>query len=353
MVKKQKHLSLNACCMCMTEEGVWFVQGMCPILYYYNFGAERITIAEPLNIGETYGTAYFREIYRKKDELYLVPNNSKKIAIYNITNKILEYVSVKDAIANEYQNCYEYNDILYFIPYKARQVIKLELDNHKIIKYIDIYEDKENVCINSTCRMGNTIYCVLWNSSQILMIDLESETASQLQTSGGHRFSQISTYGKNFLLYDMQEKALLIYEPNFEKILRTIKVDYEDAMLIVGKEGECVVDSAVSNEILIMNDEFKREKRIEFYVCNQLMDTQPWTINAWSLDKDRFIWGISTNGYLFKVIAESQKLEKKELVISEKLYSELNKKLIQIDGNNIVMERTGFALENFLNSLNY
>ena len=106
----KEYMYLNACCMYVTEDGVWFVQGMCPILYYYSFGERKITIAQPLYVEETYGTAYFSKIYQKKNMLYIIPNNASKIVIYDIINHTCDMIDVREDIkCNIYRDCYEYN----------------------------------------------------------------------------------------------------------------------------------------------------------------------------------------------------------------------------------------------------
>lgn len=56
-----KKIGVNAICMCVTEDGIWFVQGMCPILYFYDIKINEITKAEAMQIGESYGEAFFHK----------------------------------------------------------------------------------------------------------------------------------------------------------------------------------------------------------------------------------------------------------------------------------------------------
>ena len=84
MSEQEMSIGLNACCMYATEEGVWFVQGMMPILYFYSYKENQVTVAKAISIGKNYGTAYFSSIYISENELYLIPNNYNAIVIYDL-----------------------------------------------------------------------------------------------------------------------------------------------------------------------------------------------------------------------------------------------------------------------------
>lgn len=350
--QKQKFVNLNACCMYVAENGVWFVQGMSPVLCFYSFENEKITIMQTLNIGEIYGTAYFSKVYLNNDEIYLIPNNSNKIVIYNIVNKKLEYISINGTAVNMYRNCYEMNGVLFFIPYKAKKIIKLRLDTHQIIGYIDVFENNgEDICLNSTCRVGNIVYCALWMRGEIVKIDLEKEIIMREKISEEYKFSQICERQKRFFLYDMLTKSILVYSKDFKKVEKIIEVGCEDALLIISKGGDILVDLATTDDILIIGEDFKGRGKITFRIGKQLLDIQPWRINTWGYDQNKEIWGISTNGFLFKFINNNQTIEKRELKVNIECHSKINKKLIQECKKNILVERNSFALSNYLAGL--
>lgn len=350
--QKQKNVNLNACCMYVAENGVWFVQGMSPVLCFYSFEDEKITIMQALNIEEIYGTAYFSKVYLKNDEIYLIPNNSNKIVIYNIVNKKLEYISINGTTVNMYQSCYEVSGVLFLIPYKAKKIIKLSMDTHQIIGYIDVLENiEENICINSTCRVENTVYCALWMSGEILKIDLEKEIIMREKIEGEYNFSQICERKNYFFLYDMLRKSILVYSKDLKKIENIIEVGCEDALLILSKEGDILVDLATTDDILIIGDDFKVRGKITFQIDDQLLDIQPWRINTWGYDKNEKIWGISTNGFLFEFINNNRTIEKRELKVNIEWYSKINKELMQGCKNNILAERNSFTLSSFFAGL--
>lgn len=55
-------IGVNAICMCVTEDGIWFVQGMCPILYFYDIKINEITKAEAMQLVNHMGKVFFTNL---------------------------------------------------------------------------------------------------------------------------------------------------------------------------------------------------------------------------------------------------------------------------------------------------
>lgn len=344
-----KKIGVNAICMCVTEDGIWFVQGMCPILYFYDIKINEITKAEAMQIGESYGEGFFSQIYNLENKLYLVPNNSKKIVIYSIHNNTFEYIDVLDSSYNMYINCYELNEYLYFIPYRAKKMIKLSITDKNDIEYIDMdYNEREDNCINSTCRNGNIVYGTLWEKNEIVEIDLDTLQIKFIKINYDYEFSQIEKYRNLFYLYDMKNKKIIVFSENFDKIVSEKYVGYRIGNFKIKKDGSIVIDSGETNDIIFINSDFKRIKKIKVSNCTDFIDIGKYQLNVWKEYKD-IMFGIGKNGVLYKYYKFDEKIETQDIKINEKLYNQLN--TIIIRNSNVVKERKTYKLASFLKNI--
>jgi hypothetical protein len=344
-----KKIGINAICMCVTDDGIWFVQGMCPILYFYDIKINEITKAEAIQIGESYGEGLFSQIYNLENKLYLVPNNSKKIVIYSIYNNTFEYIDILDFSYNMYINCYELRGYLYFIPYRAKKMIKLSITDKNDIEYIDMnYNDREDNCINSACRKGNIVYGALWEKNEIVEIDLDTLQVKCIKVNYDYEFSQIEKYRDLFYLYDMKNKKIIVFSEKFDEIVNEKYIGYKICNFKIKKDGSIILDSGETNDVIFINSDFERVKKIEISKYTDFIDVGKYQFNVWDEYKDVML-GIGKNGILYKYYNFNEKIEKQDIKINKKMYNQLN--TIIIRNSKVVKERKTYKLASFLKNI--
>lgn len=344
-----KKIGINAICMCVTDDGIWFVQGMCPILYFYDIKINEITKAEAIQIGESYGEGLFSQIYNLENKLYLVPNNSKKIVIYSIYNNTFEYIDILDFSYNMYINCYELRGYLYFIPYRAKKMIKLSITDKNDIEYIDMnYNDREDNCINSACRKGNIVYGALWEKNEIVEIDLDTLQVKCIKVNYDYEFSQIEKYRDLFYLYDMKNKKIIVFSEKFDEIVNEKYIGYKICNFKIKKDGSIILDSGETNDVIFINSDFERVKKIEISKYTDFIDVGKYQFNVWDEYKDVML-GIGKNGILYKYYDFNEKIEKQDIKINKKMYNQLN--TIIIRNSKVVKERKTYKLASFLKNI--
>ena len=344
-----KKIGINAICMCVTDDGIWFVQGMCPILYFYDIKINEITKAEAIQIGESYGEGLFSQIYNLENKLYLVPNNSKKIVIYSIYNNTFEYIDILDFSYNMYINCYELRGYLYFIPYRAKKMIKLSITDKNDIEYIDMnYNDREDNCINSACRKGNIVYGALWEKNEIVEIDLDTLQVKCIKVNYDYEFSQIEKYRDLFYLYDIKNKKIIVFSEKFDEIVNEKYIGYKICNFKIKKDGSIILDSGETNDVIFINSDFERVKKIEISKYTDFIDVGKYQFNVWDEYKDVML-GIGKNGILYKYYNFNEKIEKQDIKINKKMYNQLN--TIIIRNSKVVKERKTYKLASFLKNI--
>lgn len=335
--------------MCTVEGGIWFVQALCPILYYYSIKKKKIIAKQVLHIGEIYGTAFFSAIYVHGNSVYLIPNNAKKMVIYDILEKKCKYIDIEKSENNMYKQCYELEGRLFCVPYKAKQMFEVSINNHDDRKYINIYDsfDMGNInCINGTCRINNIVYCVVWKTNVIIEIDLTKRQAQKKAMPDNYSFCDINASNEKVYLYDINSKSIISYSVDLKTHLEDINIGWSEAIISTNDEGLLIIDSVDTSEIMIINSDGKKYiynfEQEEYAIC-----TPPWKINVWICDQKQNLWGIINNGYLV-CVNNMGELRKTELVITSDEYREINNRLMREQSNCVFYENVGFQLEDFL-----
>lgn len=339
MSEQEMSIGLNACCMYATEEGVWFVQGMMPILYFYSYKDNQVTVARTIGIGESYGTAYFSSIYISENELYLIPNNYNAIVIYDLEKDSFLYYGVNGDGTNSYRENYEKDGFLYCVPYKSKDMLIIDLKS-KDFEYIPL----ETKCVNSTCRYGDIIYCVEWETNQIVLFDMKSREKHIKTIEGEYKFCSIVIGEKYVYLYDTKTKCLYSFDHSLEEKHISVSVGFEYAILILDKMQNIIIDSTCSDKQVSLIDGELKEIKIE--KSSKLLDNTPWKMCCWSKN-DRLIC-ITPYGQL---IFWDDEICVRDLSINREWYEKLNQLLIKESDNEIIQERELFSLKDFIGVL--
>lgn len=339
MSEQDMSIGLNACCMYSTKEGVWFVQGMMPILYFYSYKDNQVTVARAISIGKNYGTAFFSSIYISGNELYLIPNNHNAIVIYDLEKDSFAYYEISGYGTNLYRENYEKDGFLYCVPYKSKEMLIIDLKS-KDFEYISF----GTKCLNSTCRYGDIIYCVEWETNQIILFDMISREKHVKTIGGEYKFNSIVIGEKYVYLYDMKTKCLYSFDHTLEKKQNCVFIGYESAILLLDKMQNVIIDSTCSDKLVSLIDGKLKEIKIE--KSSKLLDNTPWKMCCWSKN-DRLIC-ITPYGQL---IFWDDEIGVRDLCINREWYEKLNPLLLKESDNEIIQERELFSLKDFIGAL--
>ena len=129
----------------------------------------------------------------------------------------------------------------------------------------------------------------------------------------------------------MKNKKIIVFSENFDKIVSEKYVGYRIGNFKIKKDGSIVIDSGETNDIIFINSDFKRIKKIKVSNCTDFIDIGKYQLNVWKEYKD-IMFGIGKNG-----------------VLNEKLYNQLN--TIIIRNSNVVKERKTYKLASFLKNI--
>lgn len=341
---------LNACCMACDENGVWFVEGMCPILYLYDNREKRVTYSKVLQIDKGYGTAYFSELYNDGDFLYLIPNNSSQIVSFNKITRKCEYWDVKEKPQNLFKNCYKYNNVLYCIPYKSKNIYKIDIRTQRIIGAIKCkYNCEKEQCINSSCRIENKIYCILWKSNRIVVFDLESEQEKIIRIPSEYKITSVCRVRENICFYDIASKSIILFDINNNSVLETKFLGLRDVNLFSDNDSKVIVDDYEMTRGKLVDYNKNTIVDLNFPIQNYNCEISPWKIGSWYVDEGKIIWGITVDGVLIRISADG--IRQTNLEVKLRKYLDINKRMNENVINRYYEERYLYSLTEFMDKV--
>lgn len=187
----------------------------------------------------------FDKIVIYRDRVFLIPLMAKKIYIYNLDSKKLEFIELNNAhIArwNFFYNGIELDGFLYLIGACYHALVKIDLNSLRV-EEIPIYESKMEIqsklndCFSrkSIVEMDKKIYIASALSNEVLVYDTISNSYVWKKiASDTNRYSGIAWDGKAFWLAPRDNYILVRWEPNISVEEFDISQWYEDDKFFAG-----------------------------------------------------------------------------------------------------------------------
>lgn len=340
-------MRVNACCMLAVENGVWFVQGMVPILYFFSYKEGRIVLAKCINIGKVYGTAYFSAIYQHDNKLFLIPNNTGYVVTYDIRNEKMSFAKINDAHeCNNFREVYEFQGTLFCMPYRYGKILCIDMSNDEF-DYIDMLDTFGTCCINGTCRIGNCVYCIEWNADRIYIFNLVTKTINEISPLRGAKLTSIASDGIYEYVYDIRNKCVRVYCNQFSQEVGMIPVGFSEAVLKCIGERAVIVDSVETYEMVCLTE--CKKQLLAVKEEKVFAEDVPWKMCCWNNDDIENVFCITPKGKLIRWVGE--KINSYNLSICENKYVMLNNELIYKSKIRIFEERRVYSINNLLEDL--
>ena len=192
------------------------------------------------------------------------------------------------------------------------------------------------------------MYGALWKKNEIVEIDLDTLQVKCIKVNYDYEFSQIEKYRDLFYLYDMKNKKIIVFSEKFDEIVNEKYIGYKICNFKIKKDGSLILDSGETNDVIFINSDFERVKKIEISKYTDFIDVGKYQFNVWDEYKDVML-GIGKNGILYKYYNFNEKIEKQDIKINKKMYNQLN--TIIIRNSKVVKERKTYKLASFLKNI--
>lgn len=291
----------------------------------------------------------FVDILRVENTIYLVPENSKFIGIFNIVDGIWKKIDIADETTDGwyYSTAVAVDGHVYFFPYKAKNILKINCKNYekqiipiKLAKEIIMHNEQYPFCsLKSSLVIDKNIYFYSRRYNSFMRFDVEKKRIDLIRkledkdlslacVTDGNMFWMFTTSGDNKIVkYDIKKDEINY----FNKIP---KIEYNDVPFYKGIKSE--------NKIIFVPG--LAEKAIVFDIDTSEMNILEKLKNeSYEKTKENWIYscidGDEENIYLFetkinkliKYNIEKNTVEKKELHVLEKeWYEGQAKKVMQM-----------------------
>lgn len=278
----------------------------------------------------------FAEILRVENCLYLIPENSKYICIFDIRDSKWEKIDIEDETVDGwyYSAAVNVGKNIFFLPYKAKNIIKIDCRNHareiipiKMSKEIILFNERYGFCgTGAALAIDNDIYfysriynCFMKFDTEKQCVEtirrLEDEDFSLACVADGNIFWMFTMSGDNKIVkYDIRKDEI-------EYFCNIPRIEYNRVPFYRGtKIGNKIVFAPGLAEKAIVFDIVTSEMRVleELNIESYDKRNENWIYGCIDGDGENIYLFETKVNKLIKCNIKKNSVEKKELYVSEK-----------------------------------
>lgn len=343
---------INAGCGCETETGIWFVHYTLSLLLFYEFKRNAVTIIERIpGNNETGQMAFYADVVKNDDKLYLIPCNAKQCWIYDIVNSRFTRIPLKKVGSKNFRNIHVYKKNIYAIPYEYNKVVKIELKNNDV-EYLtgfkDLYTNSNaDSYINSSKKYNERfIVNAVPQTESYLVYDMKEKKWEKVDIYG-KKLSFIICMDEVLYGFDYCKKTIVKFTIRGEILKESSDIGFESVVMQSMHNQKIIVDDVYSGKIKIYNSNLEMLYENELNVIRGEASTE-YLQCCWIEGKTR-IYGITKSNELI-IINQNDDFEIKKMQIDCELWV---KSLVDYCANHdgVLSESENVNLGIFLRSL--
>ena len=214
----QENQSLGKCIWsdnwCIDGNQIWFMSGEADILFQLDVETKIVKMVSHI---PTIGVVGFRRhpiILKNDDVIYCLPDCGEDIWCYHLEKDLWTKIPITNPnkVRVEIENAWVINGRMYTISNGLKQVIEVDTDDFKVIKYYNIANKDQEI---GNCVLAkNSIYIVETGESAVYKFDVDSKTIQKIILPQiADNLNTICYDGQNFWL---SGRCLKIYRWNEE-----------------------------------------------------------------------------------------------------------------------------------------
>lgn len=340
---------LNAVCMEKKEDNIWFIHNNYPILFCYNLVKNKILVKKIIPISNKRMVACFSSINIIENTLFLIPNNSGVVVIYDIEKDSFQSITIECSGSNVFRDSYVFGKYIYCIPYRYTNIVKincitLEIEYIPINHFISIIE--KNLCINSICRIGEKVFCVIWETNYIISFSMETEEIDifeAVKDNKNHKLSAICTANGFLYVYDSSSKNMYRIVYDNEQCEKVAYFCYEDVVL--ESNGRYIIVDSCDNLKWHIFDSFSKKtistNKEDKLGCNTIL---LWSMGCYFCE-EAIIYRIGVYGELCKIDENGKVIDQVYISVNRKEWQEL---INEIKKYKVILEEESYNLFDFV-----
>lgn len=342
----------GACCLCKSDDGIWFVHDTMSVLLFYSFKEEKITFYKVIPCKEIIQIASFGACVYADGYIWLFSNNQTKSFRYDVNRDCFEELEIDNLCRNTFRGAVILNKDIYVIPYKYDRIIKISIENSSI-QYIcnwkKVFGANEDEYINSYSFDGkHKLAMVVPGHHKYMLFDFETSKMSVINSSNlSADYTQICLWSDIVIVFDRSNEKLELMNL-FGDIIKNKSKRTNSAKLT--SFGEYFIfDNNNSDELCIYSRELEKEQVYTLKNNKSCLRIGFNIILDWINDIKNNCFGISNANELI-FIDKSLNMQLKELKMNEHLLNNFIKEIIE-SNDEVLLENEMIGLTQFINSI--
>lgn len=348
-----KNFSVNAFCMSVNNKGIWFVHGYLPVLMFFDFGKQKITINEIIPNCKTYQLASFCGICEADNKIFLIPNNASVISVYDKKIGSFTSITIDNKFSNLFWGCFINGNSIYCLPYKNDSIAKIDIQTLTITKsdsWHYLVDSIGNKILHRSVIVDNMIMFVLCETNQIIIYDfINNQWISKYVGNTDNQYTQITKVKDYIYLFDNKHKKIYKYNQDFSSLLLELTIDSDE--INMQTLFDCIlIDYMNKNDWFILDENLNLLKSYKY----EYQDTD-YTYNS------RYFFGCweQFNDKAFCITPFNQLIEmdrhfscrKINLAIESKSINDMSETLNNMQDRYYIDEHEFYYFDKFINSI--
>lgn len=252
-----KKFALTTFCSCINEKGIWFIHSYLPLLMFFDFSKQEITVCKVIPDCGTYQLAAFCGICETKEKVFLVPNNASIISIFDKTFQSFTTIDLEKNNGNLFWDCFVEDKYVYCLPYKNEYLLKIDIASLEIIKSKSWHSEVEksnNKLLHRSIKSDNFVIFVLCETNQILLYDIiKDEWQKKYVGNESNQYTQIIKIQQYIYLFDNRHNKLYKYTEDFSQLILEISIEHNE-IILYSLFNKVLIDSVNSLEWRILDE---------------------------------------------------------------------------------------------------
>lgn len=349
--KFSREIAISPACMSINSKGIWFINAMLPIIYFYDFKKAQVSWYKVIPECKKKGIFLFLGIYEYNDKLFLIPNNAKEIVIYNKREDSFSKIEMNGTVDGLFRGCVCVNDILYCIPYKHSRMIGIDITTCKVIYEIE-WKEKNGLAsdkyINSYAIGGDWLFAVVPRTNIILKYNFMNHEWDSFRI-GDHSNSYATIGFLNNKVYFFELKNRVIYscKPD-EKIISNSAQINSDGIKIITGANYFVVDNIFDNKWFLLDETLNIIEKDEYVYRNIRQEfASSYYFACWGKKRNGNLICIDNYNHIIEIDTLGNK--KQKLLYTNNIL--LEKSIFrneEINGKGLYNENGAYSLQLFL-----
>ncbi len=171
------------------QENVYFSALNYNGLFKYNKVEETVEMLEEIPEEKRFSRHLYSATILVGNQIYFAPMNAKDIAVYDIENKTISKISLKQeysSIISKFSRMLRDDCYIYLIPFRYPAIVKINLKNQKVT-YLDSWIGKlgigkSDIFAKNGCFLKNeNLHIALYEENKVLQINIKTEECELLE----------------------------------------------------------------------------------------------------------------------------------------------------------------------------